>query len=186
MIWKSIASVEGAPNVLIFGTGRDTPMWCWLVKEARRGRVVFLESDQKWIDFATTHVPGVEVVLVKYYTRIDRDASRLSTSFNQLNASELFSAAVVPQGLRSVAWDVIVVDAPPAYSPELPGRFQSFYSALALAYAKRVGTFTKVFLHDCDRVLEETLGRLYTDGLGPTARVGPKKLTLWDVAGRKV
>ena len=67
----------------------------------------------------------------------------------------------LPDEVLSLAWDVILVDAPQGFRHSTPGRMKSIYTAAVLG---RRATDVEVLVHDCDRTVE----RVYSDRfLGP-------------------
>ncbi|MBF0463258.1 MAG: glycosyltransferase [Magnetococcales bacterium] len=144
--YKYIAQrlVRAAPcNFLIFGCGRDSGLWKGLNP---RGRTVFLEHDQKWLDDAREKF-AVEGYLVHYETRL----KEWDTLLDQYTAGKNPFRFKLPESCQDVSWDMILVDAPPGYGWELPGRMESIHAAFLLAKERRG---VDVFIHDCNRKIE--------------------------------
>lgn len=136
-------------NFLIFGVGKDSGLW---IDINATGTTVFLEDNQDWLKWARETYPGIEAYLVEY--DIQRKQWRdLLSDYNQGNDYLLME---LPERIIQTTWDFIFVDAPPGYSDELPGRMKSIYMAAKLAFQNRN---TDVFVHDCDREVEN----IYTD-----------------------
>jgi glucuronoxylan 4-O-methyltransferase len=136
---------ERAPcRVLVFGVGRDTPIW---IEANGGGRTVFLENLPKWIEHTRRTVPGAEVVRVAFETR--RFQWRWLLSRPEKLMLDL------PAEILEAAWDVVFVDSPKGKSWKSPGRMQSIYTAAVLA--RPAGG--DVLVHDCNRRVE----RAYCD-----------------------
>ena len=105
--------------------------------EGNKGGVtVFLEDVAKWF----REIPNAESHLVTY------------------------PGLVVPDHVRQVSWDIILVDGPRGCKPEHPGRGESIRASSEL-----VATDGIVFVHDYDRPAERSFCRQH---LGqPTAEV---------------
>lgn len=133
--------VERAPsNVLVFGVGRDSPLW---MDANDGGRTVFLEDVAEWADFARKEVPGIEVHDVRYGT--------LRVFWHLLkHVEERLWMDDLPGDVEATDWDVILVDAPRGTRWYRPGRMKSIYTASVLA--RRSGG--DVFVHDCHRSVE--------------------------------
>lgn len=132
--------LRGADSFLVFGVGKDTPMWTALGPDATH----FIEHDNHWI----RSLPGYaqQIHRVNYRTRVDQYKELL----NQPEMLQL----TLPAEIAHRQWDAILVDAPPGYAPDKPGRMQSIHAAAQLV--KRPGGV--VLVHDMDREVE----RVYT------------------------
>ncbi|MGD1808717.1 hypothetical protein ACP6PL_25220 [Dapis sp. BLCC M126] len=131
-------------NFLIFGVGRDSSIWMEINKE---GRTIFIEDNQEWFNWAKETYPDIVAYLVDYGTK-SKDWLNLLTEYSQ--GKECLSM-VLPEEIVQTKWDLIFIDAPAGYSEELPGRMKSIYIAAKLAF--ETGS-TDVFVHDCDRQVE--------------------------------
>lgn len=138
-------AVLGQPGcqLLVYGVGRDSNLWSMLVERVQ-GRVVFLEDNDEWIGFARDANVDIEIIKVKYNSLM-RDWDRHLMAEDQ---SKLLLD--LPHWVHEVDWDVIVVDGPKGGSFSHPGRMKSIYTASVLANSN-----THVFVHDCDRVVEQ-------------------------------
>ena len=125
-------------NFLIFGLGKDTPLWNRVNK---KGRTVFLENMKEWFDKVIEKNPKTEVYMVKYTTK------RRSWKKLLKNKKKLFLK--LPKEIIETKWDVILVDAPRGWKDDQPGRMQSIYMASKLI--KKKG---HIFVHDCWREVE--------------------------------
>lgn len=137
--YRYIASFMGNKNVLIFGTGHDTELWRTANKD---GVTVFLEHDDKWIPNNTENVFKVN------YTTDISEAEELLEEYHSKKYKRLRLA--IPKELKTIKWDIILVDAPPGWKEGTPGRMQSIYTAKVLANKN-----TNIFVHDCDRTVED-------------------------------
>lgn len=141
--YRYIASFLGSINLLIFGTGHDSELWrhCNL-----NGNTVFLEHDPAWINSKLNDIYQIE------YTT---DISQYQQLLDEYKKGNDFSLKMnIPKHLKKMKWDVILVDSPPGWKTGTPGRMQSIYAAYCLANKE-----TDIFIHDCDRVIEN----LYSD-----------------------
>jgi len=121
-------------RLLVFGAGRDTPVWATL---NRHGRTVIVEDHPRWAALAARN-RGVEVVTVTYTTTV--------ADSHAYGSPAAVPVPALPDDVRSERWDVIVVDAPAAWGPEMPGRAAPF------VLAQRLVTDTGVILlDDCFR-----------------------------------
>jgi ABC-2 type transport system ATP-binding protein/lipopolysaccharide transport system ATP-binding protein len=129
---------ERAPcNMLVFGAGHDSDLWCDV---NQGGTTYFIEDDPAWAALG-----GENVVMVTYDTKSADWETLLTDSSCRRLEMEL------PSEIERTKWDFIVVDAPKGYEPTLPGRMQSIYMASKLALENGD---TDVFVHDCDRQIE--------------------------------
>ena len=136
--YEYISNFLGDKNFLIFGTGHDTEFWRFCNTD---GLCIFLEHDSKWIPEESKDVYKVQykTVLSKYQEYLD-DVTWLEMD--------------LPQIVNNTSWDVIFVDGPPGNKTTAHGRMQSIYAAWKLADEN-----TEVFVHDCDRTVENAYTR---------------------------
>lgn len=132
--YEYISNFLGNKNLLVFGTGHDTDFWRFCNSN---GTSTFLEHDKNWIPENSE-----DVFLVEYTTNI----SRYKEYIEDLNNLEM----ILPNKILETKWDVIFVDGPPGNKKTSPGRMQSIYTAWKLARST-----TEVFVHDCDRTVED-------------------------------
>jgi hypothetical protein len=125
-------------NFLVFGLGYDSVYWHRLNRD---GRTLFLEDNANWIDSIRSRHAELAIERVTYWTR-QRDWRTLHETGERLSLD-------LPDGIRQQRWDVILVDAPPGWHENTPGRAQSIYTAAELCDPG--GT---VFVHDCERAAE--------------------------------
>jgi len=126
------------PNVLVYGTGKDSEFWYRLNAS---GQTLFLEDDLAWVEQASRVVPHLSIRPMVYGTSLD--------DWRDLLNDEPALRAGLPDEVRSTKWDVILVDAPRGHEAGNPGRMKSIYHASILATAG-----TDVFVHDCNREVE--------------------------------
>ena len=138
-----ISSLVPSTNFLVFGTGNDTVLW----KEAnQQGITLFLENDTRWIDSSD------ESVYTVVYTCIRSQAEFLLQECKEGREEGL--QMEYPKELDNIVWDYILVDSPWDGSH---GRMQSIYLASKLALQDH----TQIFLHDCDRWVEDVYGTFF-------------------------
>lgn len=131
-------------NFLVFGLGKDSNLW---LQANSNGKTVFLEHDVNWFNEITNTSPEIEAYLVDYKTQ-RKDWLNLLREYNQgLNSLSM----TIPEEILAEQWDCIFVDAPTGYADETPGRMKSIYLASQLAYKHKS---TDIFIHDCDRLVE--------------------------------
>jgi len=141
------------PDILIFGLGYDAPLYGSI---NTKGRTVFLEDDKEWFNKITQLCPSIEAYLITYPTKISQWKILLGKN------SEL--ELKLPDSVTSTTWDIILVDAPcgaydwhmQKYGIEPPGRMASIYTASRLI--RKGGD---VFVHDCDRLVEQAYSDRY-------------------------
>jgi len=146
LIVKSIREYP-ACKLLVFGLGNDTPFW---LEFNRNGRTVFLEDNKQWFEKITKSYPEVEAYLINYQTKISQWKYLLDKPFElemQLNDQ-----------ISKIKWDVILVDAPrgDCMQDNIPGRMASIYMA-----SKLIQRGGYVFVHDCDRIIEDVYADKY-------------------------
>jgi glucuronoxylan 4-O-methyltransferase len=130
-------------NMLVFGLGDDSPVWA---ATNTGGYTLFIEDDAEWIDRIIQRDSALNVYH-HTYTSTRRNWEQLLSSSKKLLMD-------IPASILERDWDIILVDAPAGYKPDLPGRMQSIYTAATLATPG-----TDVFVHDVDRPVEDTYSR---------------------------
>jgi len=133
-----VARKQGC-NLLVFGVGNDTGLWLRLND---KGHTHFLETSQEWLQTVLTDHPSLSVSLMPTF-------GLTVASSQTLTEKDLTPFAILPE-LLAVKWDVIIVDAPPGYTPSDPGRAVAIYWAAKLAHP-----LTDVFVDDYERALEQ-------------------------------
>ncbi|MBK8163197.1 MAG: hypothetical protein IPK65_08630 [Gammaproteobacteria bacterium] len=126
-------------RMLVFGVGNDSTFWRQLNE---RGSTVFLEDNAQWMSTVLARDPLADVRLVSYHTQIE-ESQRL------MERPELLQLDL-PQDVRGLRWDVVIVDAPAGWQSGQPGRMKSIFEASRL-----VCNGGHVFVHDCDREVEK-------------------------------
>lgn len=158
--------VAGDINLLVFGCGRDTPLW---LRCNPRGRNVFLEHSPRWMARAIAMVKEekeaglafafCEFEQAHYTTKLEHWKEDLALFL----AGGLENNLAMP-GLSDFPtdWQIVIVDAPPGGGKNAPGRLQSIYEASRLC-----APGGKVFVHDvcrdaeaqaCHKILVEKMG----------------------------
>lgn len=140
--YRYIASFLGDKNFLVFGLGYDSKLWRYA---NRNGFTIFLEHDPKWITSES------DVFQISYTTKLTQ-ADELLSEYRQGNFKNL--SISLPNIVLKTEWDYIFVDSPQGYKDHYPGRMQSIYAASILA-----NTDTHIFVHDCDRRVEDMYTR---------------------------
>ncbi|NET24866.1 hypothetical protein [Okeania sp. SIO1I7] len=141
-------------NFLIFGVGKDSLLWLGV---NRGGKTLFLEDDKDWLNQVKVGCENsIEAYLVEYGTRVYLWKSLLE-EYSQGNDCLWM---VLPEKVLFTKWDFILVDAPAGYSEEKPGRMKSIYMAAKLAMES--GN-TDIFIHDCDREVEDIYSDYFFD-----------------------
>jgi uncharacterized protein (TIGR01627 family) len=95
----------------------------------------------------STNYADQETYLVEYRTQL-KQWLELLVQYNQGNDC---LSLELPDHILQTDWDFIFVDAPAGYSEEMPGRMKSIYMAAQLA---NQNSCTDVFVHDCERLVE--------------------------------
>lgn len=132
-------------SLLVFGCGHDSVFW---EKVNRRGHTVFLEDDPVWAERARARLRRAHVHVVRYGTQ--------RRSWRELLGDENRLSMELPGDVLARHWDVILVDAPAGFDDTTPGRMKSIYAASRLA-----GPGTRVFVHDCERPVENAFTSKY-------------------------
>lgn len=140
------AVLDKAPcNFLVFGLGNDSPLW-HLTNLS--GKTVFVEDNPEWRERVVSQHPELDVAMTSYSTRRSEWEEYLdATDTLRMN---------LPEDISTVTWDVVLVDAPAGWKPEMPGRMQSIYETVRLT---RPGS--DVFIHDIDRTVEDVYSKRF-------------------------
>lgn len=147
---SAILSRSPGCNLLVFGLGNDSPLWNAINKD---GYTLFIEDIPEWIAKMSAAHPDLNIDKVSYQgTTV---ASAIADPVTTIQRAK------VPDVLLQRVWDVIIIDGPMGYAPNLPGR------SLPICWAKQMAKpSTHIFVDDYDRDLERT----YADFLFPAAR----------------
>lgn len=140
-------------NLLVFGLGNDSALWHAVNAQ---GYTLFVEDVPDWIAKVKAVHPDLHVDTVSY------QGTTVGSAL--LDPVRTIKGADLPQILRQREWDVIIIDGPMGYAPQLPGRSLPICWATQLAKSS-----THVFVDDYDRELERT----YVDFLFPEK--GPRR-----------
>lgn len=130
-------------NVLVFGTGYDSPYW---IKLNDGGHTYFLEDNHEWINYTKNERPDANIITVNYHTQ-RKHWRKLIDQPDKLWMN-------LPDYIVKTNWDLIFIDAPRGSNRKTPGRMQSIYSASQLSYKH-------ILVHDCNRRVE----RVYFNNL---------------------
>ncbi|WOL11911.1 hypothetical protein Cni_G20675 [Canna indica] len=154
-------------NFLVFGLGRDSPMWSAL---NHGGRTIFLEEDASWIQAVKREFPALDSYHVTYDTKVSEAEELLELRKSEectMVGDHDMKRSKCPLALRKlpsvfyeVEWDLIMVDAPTGFFAGAPGRMGAIYTAGMAARGRREGE-TDVFVHDVDRVVEDKFSRSF-------------------------
>ncbi|KAK8512772.1 hypothetical protein V6N13_090478 [Hibiscus sabdariffa] len=150
-------------NFLVFGLGYDSPMWDALNP---RGKTVFLEEDQKWVDNVLKGAPNLHAHAVKYRTKLKEADALLnhyrtqpscfpSNAYLRGNDQCKLALTDFPDEFYNTEWDLIMIDAPRGWFAEAPGMMAAIFSAAVMARNRKGAGVTHVFLHDVDRKVEK-------------------------------
>jgi len=159
-----------ARSFLVFGVGRDTPLWATLGPPS----TYFIEHNPRWMRSYARFASRFHAVT--YSTEVDR--------YRELLDDTAALEMSLPAAVRDGDWDVVLVDAPPGFQSGTPGRMQSIYEA-----ARLVRPGGDVLVHDMDREPEQVFAARYLGAMKKrTGRLGHFRAT-WAVwpppAGRK-
>jgi uncharacterized protein (TIGR01627 family) len=150
-IVRAIKSRPGCA-LLVFGCGNDSALW---EDVNQGGTTAFIEDDPVWAESAKAKLKCARVYLTEYGTRLSEWISLMNAT-NRLDLD-------LPKDVMSRRWDVILVDGPPGHDNfeqfagrEAPGRMKSIFAA-----SKLVAPGGAVFVHDCDRPVEQQYANKY-------------------------
>ncbi|CAK9137292.1 unnamed protein product [Ilex paraguariensis] len=165
-----LQSLQPAPcNFLVFGLGHDSLMWSSFNP---LGTTLFLEEDPKWVQTVLKDAPTLHAHTVQYRTKLSQADELVglfnrepdcwpSKSFLRGNTNCKLALDTLPNEVYEREWDLIMIDAPRGYSPELPGRMGAIYSAAVMARNRKKSGVTHVFLHDVDRKVEKAYAEMF-------------------------
>lgn len=129
-------------NLLVFGVGNDSELW---FLSNRNGTTLFVEDHQDWIDHVRQKYAHLPLQIYRHQFR-----TRVGEYSNLIWPRK--SVTSVPEPLRDVLWDVIVVDGPMGHRKEDPGRVQPI--AWAGRLARGASRPVDIFVHDIHRPTE--------------------------------
>tara|TARA_Y100000034_G_scaffold2193_1_gene2722 strand:+ start:210 stop:857 length:648 start_codon:yes stop_codon:yes gene_type:complete len=152
-IYDLIESNAGC-NLLIFGLGRDSGLW---LNTNTGGKTIFLEDNVDWINtiehafkLSGNNIDIRHIV----YNDTGHDSNKLLEDYKLGNTGNL--KLDLPDDVRNIDWDIIIVDAPAGYSNDVPCRMKSIYESYNLSEAVKG---IHIIVHDAQRKIES----LYTD-----------------------
>lgn len=124
-------------KILVFGLGYDSDLWYNLTNK----NTFFIENDQKYIDL-NKKIPKENIIKYNYKTTVQ-------DSFNM--PIQNIESYIVPDELLQLApFDIIIIDGPPGYTDNLPGRLLPIY--WSKYYLSKTGTI--IYVDDSKRKLE--------------------------------
>jgi len=126
-------------KMLVFGLGHDSRMWY----EGNHKNTFFIEHALSYIDLNKAFIPTDRLVHYKY------DGISVGTSRSMTDA-QLDAFSIPPEILREGPFDIVLIDGPTGYQPNLPGRLLPCHWA-ARRLSKK-GTI--VYVDDSSRPLE--------------------------------
>ncbi|KAJ7542629.1 hypothetical protein O6H91_09G003800 [Diphasiastrum complanatum] len=155
-------------NFLVVGMWHDSLLWAVL---NHGGRTVFLDESQEWIDRMREKHPQLETYKVDYHTTLGQADGLLEIARNrrstdcspnqpiERSSCPLSLSPVLPRGLLTVEWDVILIDGPRSYKNlSFPGRMSPIFSAAVMARTRTAPGHVDVLLHDISRSVERQYG----------------------------
>jgi hypothetical protein len=156
-LWAIIQAIRSRPgcSLLVFGCGNDSTLW----EQVNGGGITaFIEDDPLWAGKVRGQLKHASVFLVDYDTKKSEWISLLHFP-DRLELD-------LPKEVTSKRWDVIIVDGPAGHDNhqkytgrEAPGRMKSIYMA-----SKLVAPGGMVFVHDCERLVEQQYVARYLAG----------------------
>jgi hypothetical protein len=162
--------IDASPcNLLVFGLGEDSYLWD---KINNGGVTIFLEDSVEWI--AKTNDGTLTVKQVKYHTDI--------SEHHKIGFNEEKLKMDLPEEVRNLDYDFIIVDAPLGHQPPRPykgpGRMSSIYTASKLL--KFGGT---AVVDDMGRKVEEVYAFHYF-GKKNLVQLIEKKVGIFEINNR--
>lgn len=125
-------------KILVFGLGYDSNLWYNLNKD----NVYFVENNPEYIDL-NPDIPRSNIIEYKYKNITVKNSFDMSI--------ENIKSYPIPEYLLQLApFDVIIIDGPPGYSENRPGRLLPIY--WSKHYLSKRGTI--IYVDDSRRQLE--------------------------------
>ena len=138
-------------NILVFGLGNDSNIWH---HSNKHGYTLFVEDDIEWIENIKKSNEYLSILEYKYKTTVEE-------SIKKINDSTYLNKFKIPNEIKMVEWDIIIIDGPAGYTKEQPGR------AIPIYWASQISTNnTFIFIDDSKRNLES---KLITKYIGRTS-----------------
>lgn len=138
VIHDIFGQITASTKMLVFGLGHDSRMW----HEGTRGNTFFIEHNPYWIRL-NHDIPAHHIVHYSYPTEV-RTSQELTP--------ENLERYPVPTTIKENGpYDIILIDGPPGYDGECPGRIlPCFWSSRDLSHEG-----TLLYIDDSRRPLEK-------------------------------
>ncbi len=143
-------------RLLVFGLGNDSMFWSLL---NRCGETVFLEDHPVWFSRVTSLNQSINAFLIEYNT--------LLLEWHELLNRPEYLQMDFPGDIGTKSWDVILVDGPVGWKNTAPGRMKSIFAAGNLRTSS-----ADVFIHDCNRKMEQVYSDRYLGSHNLVSQVG--------------
>ena len=145
-ILSTVASKHGS-KMLVFGLGYDSRMWY----ECTNKNTYFVENNYEYIKLNQAHISSDHIFHYTYPTRCDTSMSLKDTEI---------TAIPLPDGILARGpFDIILIDGPEGWKPELPGRLLPCYWSTRMS---KPGTI--IYIDDSSRPLERYCIEKYYSG----------------------
>jgi hypothetical protein len=134
-----VIKVKTPCNILVYGLGNDSFLYHFLNKN---GYTFFIENDKEWINKIGKKYSYLNYGYFNFPTTVENS---LKTKFN---------SDVKTPYIKDKEWDIIIIDGPPGYEKNKPGREIPIKEAAE--YFNSSSKSVDVFIHDVNRVLESS------------------------------
>lgn len=139
---------KGRTNLLIFGTGYDTPFW---IENNLHGKTIIIEHNMEWANLYLNKYP--DNIIHYPYDNVNVADTKNLTDLSILDYYTL------PKEIQDIKWDIVIVDGPTGYDDSCPGRALPLYwSVKKLIHNKSI-----VVVDDTDRSLEDKYVKMLFD-----------------------
>lgn len=125
-------------KMLVFGLGYDSELWY----NATNFNTYFVEHDQKYIKLNK----NIDAKHIIYHNYI---GINVKSSFN-LTEDQIKDFVIPDEILKNAPYDIILIDGPPGYNDNLPGRLLPIYWSKTLLSKPN----TIIYIDDSNRKLE--------------------------------
>ena len=137
-------------KVLVFGLGYDSQLWYNECKNT-----IFIEHDEKWIHLNSS-IPKENIVHYAY------NGINVRNSLENFDNIMFLESFILPNQLVNKKFDIILIDGPPGYNLDTPGRLLPLYWSFKYFGIKRK---TKIYVADIKRSLEQNTVKYYYEYL---------------------